>query len=95
MGTSRWPWVYPSEQGRYVLHSDYAALAADFSQMTAWGRGLETDKRLLAERNAALAAEVKRLRKAGDAMHAAAVQDSTGLWLTKPFEDWTRAKESR
>ena len=47
------------------------------------------------EQLVALAAENERLRKAGDAMHAAAVQDSTGLWLTKPFEDWTRAKESR
>ena len=49
---------------------------------------------LVAERDA-LAAENERLRKAGDAMHAAAVQDSTGLWLTKPFEDWARAKEGR
>ena len=29
MGVSRWPWVYPSEHGKYVLHSDYYALAAE------------------------------------------------------------------
>ena len=34
MGTSRWPWVYPSEQGRYVLHSDCAALAAENERLT-------------------------------------------------------------
>jgi hypothetical protein len=42
---------------------------------------------------AALAAENERLRKAGDAMYAAAVQDSTGLWVLKPFQDWKAAKE--
>ena len=42
---------------------------------------------------AALAAENERLRKAGDAMHAAAVQDSTALWVLKPFQDWNAAKE--
>jgi chromosome segregation ATPase len=30
----------------------YARLMADFSQMTAWGRGLEHDKRLLEQENA-------------------------------------------
>jgi hypothetical protein len=40
-------------------------LKADLSQMTAWGRGLEHDKRLLQEENARLKAEVERLRIAG------------------------------
>jgi hypothetical protein len=40
-----------------------------------------------------LAAENERLRKAGDAMYAAAVQDSTGLWVLKPFQDWKAAKQ--
>ena len=42
-----------------------------------------------------LLAENERLRKAGDAMYAAAVQDSTGLWVLKPFQDWKAAKEGR
>ena len=46
-----------------------------------------------AEDYAVLAAENERLRKAGDAMYAAAVQDSTGLWVLKPFQDWKAAKE--
>jgi hypothetical protein len=44
----------------------YARLMADYSQMTAWGRGLEADKRLLQHWNtsdevARLKAEVERL----------------------------------
>ena len=44
----------------------YARLMADFSQMTAWGRGLEHDKRLLEHWNTSdevtrLKAEVERL----------------------------------
>ena len=37
-------------------------LKADLSQMTAWGRGLEHDKRLLEEENAFLRSEVERLK---------------------------------
>ena len=40
----------------------------------------------------ALKAEVERLRKAGDAMHQAAVQDCTGIWLEPAFKAWKETK---
>lgn len=43
----------------------------------------------------AKSAEIARLTAAGDAMYNAAVQDSTGLWLLNPFQDWAKAKEGR
>ena len=39
-----------------------------------------------------LQAEVERLRKAGDAMYDAAVQDSMGLWVMPAFEQWSKIK---
>ena len=60
-----------------------------------WAKMVEATKvaaDLLVE-NKRLKDELKRLRRAGDAMHKAAVEDSTGLWLLKPFEDWAKAKE--
>ena len=48
----------------YLLHDKVARLGADLTQMTAWGRGLETELRLAKEANAALKAEtVKRLEE--------------------------------
>ena len=41
---------------------------------------------------AALKAENERLRKAGDAMYDAAVQDSMGLWVMPAFEQWSKIK---
>lgn len=65
------PWfgdgAYITEDGKYVLWADYAALLA----------------------------ENERLRKAGDAMYNAAVQDSTGLWLLNPFQDWHKMNHPR
>jgi chromosome segregation ATPase len=40
-----------------AMADNYARLMDDLSQMTAWGRGLEHDKRLLQEENARLKAE--------------------------------------
>ena len=39
-----------------------------------------------------LKAENERLRKAGDAMYDAAVQDSMGLWVMPAFEQWSKIK---
>ena len=41
---------------------------------------------------ASLKAEVERLRKAGNAMYDAAVQDSIGLWVMPAFEQWSKIK---
>ena len=46
----------------------YETLLADFSQMTAWGRGLESDLSHARVEISFLKAENERLRKAGDAM---------------------------
>ena len=69
MGISRWPWVYPCEQGEYVLHTDYAALAAENERLKALVESnLNAAKRVLGQSDAlrierdALAAEVERLR---------------------------------
>lgn len=43
----------------------------------------------------ALKAENERLVEAGDAMYNAAVQDSTGLWLLKPFQNWRKMNHPR
>ena len=40
----------------------------------------------------ALQAENERLRKAGDKMYDAAVQDSMGLWVMPAFEEWSKIK---
>jgi len=49
--------VYTGQADAMVVA--YARLLTDFTQMTAWGRGLEHDKRLLEEENARLKAEVE------------------------------------
>ena len=64
-------------------------LKADLAKITAWGRGLEHDKRLLQEENARLKAEVERLTKDYEtinkdrallwASHKIALQDIQGL----------------
>ncbi len=41
---------------------------------------------------ASLQAENERLRKAGNAMYDAAVQDSMGLWVMPAFEQWSKIK---
>ena len=53
----------------------YARLMADFSQMTAWGRGLESDLSWARVEISFLKAEVERLRKAGDAMAETILKD--------------------
>lgn len=50
--------------GLWCAYADYAVLQADFTQMTAWGRGLEHELRLAKEANAVLEAKVEWLRKA-------------------------------
>ena len=95
---SRYGFVDNTE-GKFCEYRDYAALAAENEQLNyKLGRLLMAEKEWeLVEPGeyARMKTEVERLRKAGDAMYAAAVQDSTGLWLTKPFEDWAKAKEGR
>ena len=41
---------------------------------------------------AELLVENERLRKAGDAMYQAAMQDSTGIWLHPAFKAWKEIK---
>ena len=48
------------QNGNWIEYADYAALQADFTQMNAWGRGLETELRLAQEALAALKAETVR-----------------------------------
>jgi len=47
------------DNGEFVRHTDYASLQADFTQMTAWGRGLETELRIAKEEIADLKERVR------------------------------------
>ena len=65
--------VYTQQADR--MADAYARLMADFSQMTAWGRGLESDLSWARVEISFLKAEVERLRKAGDAMAETILKD--------------------
>ena len=62
--------VYTRQADR--MADAYARLMADFSQMTAWGRGLESDLSWARAELLMLKAEVERLTKA--VMHSPAAQ---------------------
>jgi len=64
------PRVYPSEQGRYVEYADYARLKAEverleaeLSNITGWGRGLESDLSWARAELMQVKAEVERLKE--------------------------------
>jgi hypothetical protein len=71
------PWVYPSDDGKYVLHADYAALQAENERLNERVR-IKFEKiedpmdeylnQVLRKNCAKLEAENERLRKAGDAL---------------------------
>ena len=69
----------------------YETLFADFSQMTAWGRGLESDLSHARVEISFLKSEVERLRKAGDAMADRLMYQ--GYPETVPA--WNAAKEGK
>ena len=71
----------------------YETLLADFSQMTAWGRGLESDLSHARVEISFLKADLERLRKAGDRM-AAALNGEYNHELPC-VEDWNDAKEGK
>ena len=57
-----------------------------------WNDARDAQVILLNAEVIALKAENERLRKAGDAMYNAAVQDSMGLWVMPAFEAWSVIK---
>ena len=84
------PWfgngAYVAEDGKYVLHSDYAALEAENEQLKeAW-----VDKKMEQDRDVLLA-ENERLRKAGDDVVSNIEVCSENLWCA--IHRWNAAKE--
>ena len=61
---------------------------------TKYHQALSANRKLVAEIDR-LKAENERLRKAGDAMYNAAVQDSMGLWVMPAFEKWSEIKKEK
>ena len=88
--------VYTQQATR--MADAYETLLADFSQMTAWGRGLESDLSHARVEISFLKAEVERLRKAGDAMQKRlyVLENPTHheVYL-KLLSDWNAAKEGK
>ena len=88
--------VYTQQATR--MADAYETLLADFSQMTAWGRGLESDLSHARVEISFLKAEVERLRKAGDAM-AMRTEFFQKRWdadeLCQEVEAWNAAKEGK
>ena len=100
MAEKEWELVEPGEYARIKsenerLRKQIHENGLDVHLAECRANGSEEELIYIRESNERLKAENERLRKAGDAMYNAAVQDSTGLWLTKPFEDWAKAKEGR
>jgi hypothetical protein len=79
MGISRWPWVYPCEQGEYVLYTDYAALAAE----------KENEVAELQAKVADIEARCRLLRRLGDEMAEALDDGEPNLLIDK----WYDAKQ--
>ena len=76
----------------------YARLMADFSQMTAWGRGLESDLSWARAELMQVKAEVERMTKAGDAMAAHIERNDERCYIVLPdgdirISEWNAAKE--
>jgi hypothetical protein len=88
--------VYTQQSDR--MADAYARLMADFSQMTAWGRGLESDLSRARVELMLAKAEVERLTKAGDAMgkELNRYYDELGAWGDDPLtKAWNAAKEGK
>ena len=83
------PWfgngAYVAEEGKYVLHSDYAALAAEYVELKDLYLKCRIDIGNLHKKN-------ERLRKAGDAMAERIDADGQPHLET---DDWDAAKEGR
>ena len=78
----------------------YARLMADFSQMTAWGRGLESDLSWARAELMQVKAEVERMTKAGDAMAAHIERNDERCYIVLPdgdirISEWNAAKEGK
>ena len=88
--------VYTQQADR--MADAYARLMADFSQMTAWGRGLESDLSWARVEISFLKAEVERLRKAGDVM-AEALSLNDDVFDNQEKKEaqaaWNAAKEGK
>ena len=82
----------PDENGPYVYYTDYAALAAEKATNDAEFCEMKQDYLQLRIKNAALAAENERLRKAGDAMAERIDADGQPHLET---DDWDAAKEGK
>jgi hypothetical protein len=89
--------VYTQQATR--MSDAYETLLADFSQMTAWGRGLESDLSHARVEISFLKAEVERLRYVGDGMavmvgHIEVTGDAHRMMLELSRE-WEAAKEGK
>jgi hypothetical protein len=92
--------VYTQQAER--MADAYARLMSDFSQMTAWGRGLESDLSWARAELLMVKAEVERLTKAGDAMASSIQfneemsQDYNGPTIVhQSVQRWNAAKEGK
>ena len=90
--------VYTRQADR--MADAYARLMADFSQMTAWGRGLESELSWARAELMQVKAEVERMTKAGDAMAAHIERNDERCYIVLPdgdirISEWNAAKEGK
>lgn len=90
------PWfgngAYIQEDGKYVLYSDYAALAAELDVLKNGDDALLEKHKLNKHLILQLRLENERLRKAGDAMASALAFEYRD---SPKVADWLAAKEGR
>jgi len=95
------PWVYPSDEGKYVLHADYAALEAENERLNERVR-IKFEKiedpmdeylnQVLRKNCAKLEAENERLRKAAQGVEIAWSRYENGLIETP---EWVKRGQVR